>query len=450
MTENNLESLMRDVARTVQGDARRRQMLPEIQARLEKLDEQSRQAQRAHGTWRLSLLGAAACAAGVAIFVLRPMPISYAVDGAGADRSGAVGAIGDRLVASEAGPLALRFSDGSQVTLPPHAQAHVDALDANGATVALEGGTVDVSVIHRAKTHWSVRAGRYTIRVTGTKFSAGWDRKTDTLTVTMREGSVEVTGPGMKAPAHVVGGQRLRANDVTSDEAGEAPEVVVEDANATATAAAKMPAEAAAPAAVVEEAPAPAVAVTAPSEEKVAPPAPRDDRRGSRAHHVAPAAATTKLALADAEWRGLEARGQMKEALKAALRDGDWNASCDLLGADDLLKLGDLARTQGRPELAQVAYKKARQRFPKVDRAVYLLGKLAFDQQHDYAAAGDYFESYVNHFSKGPLVHEAFGLLLESRVKAGDNAAAREAAARYLDLFPHGPYAAQASKIVGH
>src|SRR5205814_2945843 len=135
---------------------------------------------------------------GVAIFVLRPLPISYAVDGAGAGRSGAIGAIGDHLVASEAGQLSLRFSDGSQVMLPPRAQAHVDALDANGATVALEGGTVDVSVIHRAKTRWSVRAGRYTIRVTGTKFSAGWDRKTDTLTVTMREGSVEVTGPGMK------------------------------------------------------------------------------------------------------------------------------------------------------------------------------------------------------------------------------------------------------------
>ena len=103
------------------------------------------------------------------------------------------------------------------MTLPPRAQAHVDALDANGATVALEEGTVEVSVVHRAQTRWEIRAGRYQIRVTGTKFSAGWDRRTDTLTVTMREGSVEVTGPGLKAPARVVGGQRLRANGVTAD-----------------------------------------------------------------------------------------------------------------------------------------------------------------------------------------------------------------------------------------
>src|SRR5262249_15964754 len=162
--------------------------------------------------------------------------------------------VGERLVGSDAGSLALRFSDGSQVMLPPHAQAHVDALDAQGATVALEGGTVDVSVVHRAKTHWSIRAGRYTIRVTGTKFSAGWDRKADTLTVTMREGSVEGTGRGMKAPGGVVGGQRLRANDVTTEPEGDAPEVVVEDANTTV--AAKPAAEDVAPtAAEVAEAP---------------------------------------------------------------------------------------------------------------------------------------------------------------------------------------------------
>ena len=199
MSNNNFESLMRDVSRAVQTDARRRQLLPEIQSRLAALDEQSRQSQRAHGGWRLTMLGAAACAAGIAFFVMRPSPVSFAVDGAGAG-AGHAGAVGERLVASDAAPLSLRFSDGSQVTLPPRAQAHVDALDAHGATVALEAGTVDVAVVHRSHTRWSVRAGRYEIRVTGTKFSAGWDRRTDALTVTMREGSVEVIGPGHEGP----------------------------------------------------------------------------------------------------------------------------------------------------------------------------------------------------------------------------------------------------------
>src|SRR5262249_7036672 len=197
--------------------------------------------------------------------------------------------VGERLVGSDAGSLALRFSDGSQVTLPPHAQAHVDALDPHGATVALEGGTVDVSVVHRAKTRWSVRAGRYTIRVTGTKFSAGWDRKTDTLTVTMREGSIEVTGPGMKAPARVVGGQRLRANDVTTDHPGDEPEVVVEDVTTTVATA---PAEPAVQPAA-DDAPAPSVTATAEQEPEQAPTAASPkrglDRKTPRGRHAAAA-----------------------------------------------------------------------------------------------------------------------------------------------------------------
>lgn len=445
---SDVESLMRDVARAVQGDARRRQLLPEIQARLEALDEQSRQSQRAHGTWRLSLLGAAACAAGIAIFVMRPTPLSFAVDGAGAGRPGAVG---ERLVAADSAPLSLRFSDGSQVTLPPRAQAQVDTLDANGATVALEEGIVDVSVVHRAQTRWEIRAGRYHIRVTGTKFSAGWDRRSDTLTVTMREGSVEVTGPGLKAPARVVGGQRLRANEVTADRPDEASEVLVEDA----TTAAREPAVVDAPAEAEPAAPPTAALIAEPvqpeaTEKTTAAPIRDVDRRGVRARRAVAAPAPTRLALADAEWRGLEAKGKLKEAFAAALREGDWNESCRQLGAADLVKLGNVARNAGHVEHAEMAYRSALRRDRNADRAVYELGRLAFDQRKNYAAAESYFSEYVKRFPRGALVGEAAGLLLESRIKAGHNAGARDAAAHYLSRFPNGPHAKLARDTVGH
>jgi hypothetical protein len=442
MSENNLESLMRDVARTVQGDARRRQLLPEIQARLAKLDEQSRQSQRSYGTWRLSLLGAAACAAGVAIFVMRPLPLSYAVDGAGAGRAGAVG---ERLVAAEAAPIDLRFSDGSQVTLPPHAQAHVDTLDANGATVALEGGTVDVSVVHRAKTRWSIRAGRYEIRVTGTKFSAGWDRKTDTLTVTMREGSVEVMGPGMKAPARVVGGQRLRANDVTADQA-DAPEVVVEDATVAAKAPAPAAEEQAAPVAEAAQ-PEPEPAVEEPEAPKAAAPRREIDRKPSRARH---AAAPTMVASNDGGWRALYARAQFREALAAAEREG-FEENCARLGVEDVVRLGELARLAHDFNRAEFAYRAVIRRFKSPPETVVInMGRIEYDQHNNPAAAARWFDAYVQRFPHGTFLQEAAGLLLESRLKAGDNAGARDAAASYLQLFPNGPRAKQAHGIVGH
>jgi TolA-binding protein len=333
----------------------------------------------------------------------------------------------------------MRFSDGSQVTLPPRAQAHVDALDDRGATVAIEEGTVEVSVVHRARTRWEIRAGRYHIRVTGTKFSAGWDRRTDSLTVTMHEGSVEVTGPGMKAPARVVTGQRLRANDVTT---GDEPTVVVEDATLAARAVE-------APAA--EE---PAAAVEAPAaEEPVAdkPIAREAERRGTARTRRPAVAAPTKLAMADSEWRSLEARGKFKDALAAAIRDG-FDEGCLHMNADDVAKLGETARLAGDFGRAETAYQAAIRRFPSAPpaQALYGLGKIAFDQQRNYAAAAKWFDRYLQRFHHGPLAREASGLLLVSRIKAGDNAGARAAAASYLESYPDGPHAKLAHDTVGH
>ncbi|HEY5453129.1 MAG TPA: FecR domain-containing protein [Polyangia bacterium] len=441
----NFESLMKDVARTVQGDARRRQLLPEIQARLEALDKQSRQAQRAHGGWRLSLAGAALCAAGIAIFVLRPQPLSFAVDGVGAGRTGA---LGEQLIGADSGPVALRFSDGSQVTLPPQAQAHVDALDTQGATVALENGTVEVSVVHRKHTRWEIRAGRYHIRVTGTRFSAGWDRKTDALTVTMHEGSVEVTGPGMKAPARVVTGQRLRAKDVSADTQGqdEDPKVVVEDATLAARAEAPVVKD---PVAVPEEAPVAAEAAQPEPAKVIAAPA-RDDRRGGARVRRAVAEPQSKLALANAEWRSLEAHGKYKAALAVAVRDG-FDDGCLRLPAEDVAKLGDLARLAGDYKRAQYAYQAVYRRFRSSTPplALFGLGKIEFYQNRDYASAARWFGLYMKS-GEHALAREAAGLLLESRIKAGDNAGARAAAESYLQSYADGPHAKLAHDTVGH
>jgi TolA-binding protein len=152
--------------------------------------------------------------------------------------------------------------------------------------------------------------------------------------------------------------------------------------------------------------------------------------------------------MADAEWRELEAHGKFKQALESALRDADWNESCQRLGSEDVLKLGDLARIERRPDLAETAYRAANRRFPQADRAVYLLGKLAFDQRKDYPAAARLFQSYVKRFPRGQLAQQAVGLWLESSEKAGDNAGARDAAAAYLEIFPKGPKASQARALV--
>jgi hypothetical protein len=322
----------------------------------------------------------------------------------------------------------LRFSDGSAVTLPPRASAHVDALTADGATVAIEEGTLEVSVIHRAHTHWQVQAGGYRIQVTGTRFAAGWDRTARALTVSMHEGSVLVTGPGIKEPVRVVTGQRLRASASGAD-------LGLENAPSPAAEAETPPAPAPAPA-VREPSLAPPPAELPPAVEHAAAP---------RAHHVEAIATHTPPA---ADWRVEAARAQYREALAAAVLEG-WRAECARLGPDDLVLLGDVARLAGDLDRAEEAYRSARRRFPDADRPTFALGLIAFEGRHNYKMAGDLFASYLRSFPRGPLAREAAGRLIESRIKAGDDADARQAAATYLHDFPGGPHAALARHTVG-
>ncbi len=154
---------------------------------------------------------------------------------------------------------------------------------------------------------------------------------------------------------------------------------------------------------------------------------------------------------ARADWRGLAARAQYRESLAAAvaeLNGGGWTAGCARLGADDLVLLGDVARLAGDLSRADEAYQSARRRFPSADRPTFALGLIAFEGRHDYGAAAGWFEAYLRRYPRGALAREAAGRLLESRLKAGDDAAARAAATTYLRDFPGGPHAELARRTV--
>jgi ferric-dicitrate binding protein FerR (iron transport regulator) len=433
---------MRDVARTVQGEARRMNIAPQVEHRLTELGRPSR---RSAARWGFVFMGAAACAGAVAFVMMRMQPVTYSVAGApgvvgnvgNVGNVGRQGNVGDRFVGPDSGELALKFSDGSEVTLPARAEAHVDALDARGATVALEEGTVEVKVVHRDRTRWEVRAGKYQVRVTGTKFAAGWDSRRQTLTVTMHEGSVAVTGPGIKQPMRVVTGQRLRANAAAANSEGQEPAVSIEDAAASETTLAPTPtvepAREIAPAAPPPVEAQPAAAVPRPA---------REVRVPARSVHRAPErlAAPQKLARAEAGWRAAASRAQYREALTTAITEG-FSEQCQRLGAEDVLLLGDVARLAGDLNRAEEAYQTAGRRFPTADRPAYGLGLVAF-RRNDYATAARLFESYVKHSPRGALAQEAAGRLIEARLKAGDKSAAREAASAYLRTYPDGPSAA--------
>ena len=111
-----------------------------------------------------------------------------------------------------AGPAAdLVFDDGSDVTLVPGSRGRVAATTATGAEVVLEQGRARVRVKHREKTAWTIDAGPYAVRVTGTELLVAWAADAETLDVWMQSGTASVAGPVVGEGLALAAGQHVTA-----------------------------------------------------------------------------------------------------------------------------------------------------------------------------------------------------------------------------------------------
>jgi TolA-binding protein len=150
------------------------------------------------------------------------------------------------------------------------------------------------------------------------------------------------------------------------------------------------------------------------------------------------------------DWRELARRGDLKAAYGAAEAAG-FSGLCETASASELLLLGDAARLSLRSDRAIEALLALRRRYPSDPRraaAAFALGKVAFDQQHAYSRAAQWFRTSMQEAPAGPLAREAAGRRVEALRSAGDSAAMREAARDYLSRYPDGPHAEVARGLV--
>lgn len=318
------------------------------------------------------------------------------------------------VAAPSQGALPLRFSDGTLLRLEPSSRARVVALDAHGASLALENGGVHADVVHSGQSAWRIIAGPLTVRVTGTRFDVRWSASTEEFSVAVTEGSVAIAGS-------VVGPER-------AVRAGETLRVYVAERRLELTNTAARTAE---PEETVREAE-PSVAA---APEATAP-------------RAAPPRAEPAPSARPADWRELARKGSLREAFAAAEASG-FDAACESASAGELLQLGDGARLAGNPGRAKQALLRLRSAFPGDARrsaAAFALGKVAFDQTRAYAEAAEWFATSVR--EGGSLSREAAGRLIEARKRAGDEAGARRAAEAYLARYPSGPHAELARSLV--
>jgi hypothetical protein len=360
--------------------------------------------------WRVPVAVAslAAAAAALIMFVSRPQPLSFSVD------SSPQIAVGDWIGPATSRPT-ITFSDGTRLDLAPEARARVASVDAHGARIVVETGHVSASVVHTGDSRWSVAAGPFDVRVTGTRFIVSWSPETERFSLQLAEGSVFVTGPLLGEGRTVTTGETLRiapkehrleisgAGDFTS----EAP-------------------------------PTPSLTAPAPAVSSAATPI------------AAPSVITSADAPPALSWQQLEKRGRYKEAL-AALDAAGFDEVVAKGTVAELLSVADVARFGGSPARAASVLASLRARFPASPEsasAAFQLGRAAFDGRANYAEAERWFTLYLSEAPTGAFARDALGRVLECRLRTGDRAGARVIAQRYLTAYPGGPHAEEAKSAL--
>jgi hypothetical protein len=341
---------------------------------------------------------------------VRPAPISFSVGA-----SGAPGFVGDWVAAAADTPLPTRFSDGSELQLSPGARVRVTTTSATGADVLIERGSVHAAVAHpngAGTARWALRAGPFEVRVTGTTFDAAWDPMAETFELTMIEGRVLVTGPGLPPDRTVVGGERL----VVSVRDGR---MVLSSVAVTSAVTSS------------DGAPAPSVS-----------PGPAADPEAAAPSVSVVVAATPPPMPA---WKELATKGRYRDAFAAAEAAG-FGVEIERVPAGDLLMLADAARFSGSPGRAREALLAARRRFGSKGQSAFLLGKISADQLGSPGEAVGWFETYLREEPGGPLAEQALGRILDLS-RRGSSEAGQRAAARYLARYPDGSYAALARSL---
>ena len=358
------------------------------------------------------------------------------------------GVMGEWIAAPAGAELPIRFSDGSVLRLLPGGRARVASVGEDGAEVALERGALDFSVVHREKTHWTVRVGPFQVNVIGTKFEARWDPVTERFTVALREGAITVSGPVVGEKRAVRAGERLTVSPAAGTLEVGSIHVAVQDAPAPIPSAVEPahpapPDATAAPSPPRTPAPPPAAPTPVAPPEHAQPETPSRPEPGAAREAPPPATSTTP-------WRALALDAQYKEALAAAEREG-FDGICASADAADLRALGDAARLGGSPGRAVQALTALRARFPgsaEAASAAFILGRIAQDQSRDPAGAAGWFSRYLAEQPGGAFAGDALGRLVEATDRQGDEAGARRAAERYLAAYPNGSHAGYARQVL--
>ena len=367
--------------------------------------------------------------------------------------NGTVAADG-RIIEEQAGT-AVVFSEGSRLDVGGATRARIASTTPDGGRIVVEDGMVRADIVHRPRARWTVDAGPYSIRVTGTAFDVKWSAAEERLDFHMTRGSVVVTGPLIREGVALTAGMRLTARPRVGQLAiGEGRE----NLGASGSPAPTSGEPRVAPAPPAEALAGPGAGGEADRGERLsAPPAPpagrADERRaGARRHERAHG------------WDRDLAEGAFQSVVTDAERGGLEQVLARASGAD-LAALSDAARYTHHTGTAWRALLALRARFPYAPQSrdtAFFLGGLAESGATDagdgpgaehaggqaQARAIDWYDHYLRECPTGRFIGEAWGRKMVLTQRQRGVRAARPIAEEYLRRFPGGPYVTAAQKLV--
>jgi transmembrane sensor len=355
---------------------------------------------------RMGWIAAGALATCLAVLLVRVLPGSPAEPG----EAQALQAENDEplelLSGAVAEPRDVKLSDGSRITLEPGAEAEVLENTGRSFVTLLRRGKTHFDVKPGGPRRWSVECSLATIEVVGTAFTV--TRTEHRVRVEVRKGTVLVRGE--RVPERVrrlTAGQHLEL----SDEPAPAPGPAAPEAEQPAPASPEPPVV---PELVTPEAPAPA-----------APPAPRP----------APPPVPSE------SWRAAALRGDHTAAYARLGEAGVRREAGKARDIETLLALADVARQAGHPRQAAEVLELATREHagdPRAGLAAFTLGRLELETLGQPARAAKAFAQMIALGEPRGLLEDAQARLVQAHARAGQWELAREAAARYEQLYPEG------------
>jgi TolA-binding protein len=344
----------------------------------------------------------------------------------------------------------LEFSEGTKVDFGSGALARVIHLTPQGGVLELKQGHAALEVVPLPGARWSLRAGPFTIVVTGTKFDVVWDAEADSLEVVMHEGQVMLVGCGFGEGRSLTVGQTARARCKDSSIAvgyGQHVEFgsVSEAGSGSSPPGARADETSSAQAGVAPSEPA------APTGQVAGPNHPTAEGVSGGDGHAEPRPSTSASASPALDWRALAQAGSYAQARQAVEAAG-FESTLAQLGPSDLMLLGEALRHAGALDKSAQTFVTLRRRFGgsnEASMAAFALGRLHFDARRAYGNAARWFSAYLKESPNGAFAREALGRLMEANFKGRNVAESERLARRYLKLYPAGPHAELATRIRG-